>query len=69
MIIERKIVLYEGIDEEESKFIKTFLEKREIKYNLRFGRFPEFRDLSFPIVSEGMIDYCGLEAIERYFSR
>jgi|TARA_B100001971_G_scaffold205469_1_gene222985 hypothetical protein len=65
----RKPVLYEGTDSEESDKVRNFLRKQEIEYNLGFEDFSRFKGLPFSVVSEGMIYCCGLEAIERYFSR
>jgi|TARA_Y100000034_G_scaffold8868_1_gene9548 hypothetical protein len=62
----RKSVLYEGRNPEEAK---ELLDKKEIDYRLGFGDFSRFKDLPFSVVSEGMIDYYGLETIAGHFCR
>jgi len=66
---ERRIVLYEGTNLEEAKEARDFLDENEVNYSLGFGDLARSQDSSFPIVSIGMMDLYGLEAIERHSFR
>ncbi len=69
MSFEKKVILYEGKNPEEFSKVKDFLKEKEIKWHLGFGDFARFQDMPFPVVSKGMLDLYGLEAVESYYSR
>jgi len=64
---ERRIVLYEGTDSEKAKEVRKFLGERKVNYSLGIRDERIFKDMPFPIVSEGMVDYYGVERISRRF--
>tara|TARA_Y100000296_G_scaffold73252_1_gene90536 strand:+ start:2732 stop:2938 length:207 start_codon:yes stop_codon:yes gene_type:complete len=66
---KRKPVLYEGINREKAEEARRILSERDVEYNIGFGDNAKFQDMPFPVISEGVMDLYGLEAIEKYFSR
>jgi len=69
MSLEGKPVLYEGMNTEESDKVRDFFKDKGIGYRLGFGDCSRFKDLPFPVVSVGIMDLYGPEAIERYSFR
>ena len=58
-----------GTDSDKAEEARRILSERHVKYTIGSGDSAAFKDRSFPVVSEGGINYSGLEAIERHFSR
>lgn len=65
----RRVILYEGKNLEEFEKAKKILEENEIRWALGFGTNTKLGDMPFPVLSEGMVDHYGSEAIESRYSR
>ena len=63
--MSERVCLYSGRDLEEANKSIRILHNKGIDYVLGFGDFSRFKEMPFPVVSKGMIDYYGVEAIEK----
>jgi len=69
MGFERRVVLYEGTDMDKAIEARTLLSEAKVEFGLGFGNSSRFQASEFPIVSESMTDYYGIEAISRHFKQ
>jgi|TARA_Y100000034_G_C6866901_1_gene395242 hypothetical protein len=69
MVLERRVVLYEGTNLDETEEAKRILSEKGIKFDLisrdSSGDSDRFQNLPLPVFSEGRTDYYGAETIRR----
>ena len=69
MDLKRRVILYEGANPEKARAVKDFLDKRNVDYILGFGKDCRFINIPYPVVSEGMADYHGIETVSTCFEQ